>query len=128
FGTGAFEKILAQKQVRQDDPGGKKIRTFVGDLKISLFGAHVIRLAGDYFTFVIHEKAAGLGDAEIGQLHVTLEGDHDVFEADIPVNQPEGLAIAVGFGMGVSEAAGDPADNENGEFARQDFSFIVQLL
>src|ERR1035441_6238687 len=80
LGGRALENISSEQQMREHDTGGKNVRAFVGDLKIRLLGTHVIGLAGDDFAFLVGEKTLGLGDAEIRQLHVALEGDHDVFE------------------------------------------------
>jgi len=69
----------------------EKSRNACRDLKIRLFGTHVIGLAGDDFALLIGQKAARLGDAEIGQLHVAFKGDHDVFETHVAVNDASGL-------------------------------------
>ena len=108
-------------------PAENNVGALVGDLKIRLFRAHVIRFARHDFTFVVHEETAGLGDAEVGQLHVAFESDHDVFEADIAVHDAERFAVLVGFGMRVSEAAGDAADDENGQFVGELPFFIAAV-
>ena len=96
--------------------------------KSACSGTHVIGLAGDDFAFVVLQKAAGLGDAEVGQFHVAGEGDHDVFEADIAMDDAEGFAGVIGLGMGVSQAAGDAAGDEDGQFRGQHAVFLRQLL
>ncbi len=121
-------KILSEQEMGEDDAGGKEVGAFVGDFEIGLFGAHVIGLAGDHFAFVVLKKSARLGDAEIGQFHIALEGDHDVFETDIAMDNAEGLAVLVGFGMGVGESAGDAAGDEDGKFAGQGAFLVGQLL
>ena len=116
---GAFEDVLAQQQVRQHHAGGEEVRALVGDLEIRLLRAHVIGLAGDHLAFLVHQEAARLGDAEVGQLHVAFEGDHDVLEADIAVDDAQRLAVLVGLGVRVGQAAGDAADDEHGQFHGQ---------
>ena len=127
LGGFALEEVPSQQEVRQHHPDGEKVGTLVGDLKIGLLGAHVIGLAGDDFAFLVGQKAARLGHAEIGQLHVALEGDHDVFEADIAVDDAQRLAVLVGLGVRVGQAAGHAAGDEHGEFTRQYALFISQL-
>ena len=97
-------------------------------MEIGLLGTHVIGFAGNNFTLVIDEKAFGFGDAEIGQFHVAFEGNHDVLEAHVAMYDAEGLAVSVGFGMGVGEAPGDAADDEYSEFFWQNAPFVGQLL
>ena len=117
--VGALENVPAQQQVREHDAGGKQVGTLVGDLKIRLFGAHVIGLARDHFAFLVGQKPARLGDAEIGQLHVALKRDHDVFEAHVAVDDAQRLAVLVGFGVRVGQPARDAAGDEHGEFLGQ---------
>ena len=72
-------------------------------------------------------KSARLGDAEIGQLHVALERDHDVFEADIAVDDAQRLAVLVGLGMRVGQPARDAAGDEHREFLRQGPFLVGEL-
>ena len=51
-----------------------------------LFGAHVIGLASDDFAFLVGEKTLGLGDAEVGQLHVALAREQHVVRRDVAVH------------------------------------------
>ena len=118
-GVAAFENIIAEQQVREHDAGGKKVRTLVGDLKIRLLRAHVIGFAGDDFAFLVLQKSSRFGDAEIRQLHVAFKGDHDVFEADVAMDDAQRFAVLVGFGMRVSEAARDAAGDEHRQFHGQ---------
>jgi len=60
----------------------------------------------------MHE-VEGFRDAEDGELHVALVGDHDVLWDDVELP-----AVATAFFMGVGEAAGDPGDEEGGEIHR----------
>src|SRR6185369_4701619 len=103
-------------------------RPLVGDLEVRLLGTHVIGFAGDDFAFLVYKEASGLGDSEIGQLHVTLESDHDILEANIPVDNPQVFAVAVGFGVRVSESSSDAAGDKNGQFLGQYPAFLLQLL
>src|SRR3989442_1323181 len=112
----------------EDYAGGEEIRALIGDLKIRLLRAHVIRFAGDDLALVIGKKSAGLGDAEISKLHITFEGDHDILEADIAMDESEQFAIFVRLGVSVGESARDAADDENGQFTGQDSAFVRQLL
>lgn len=73
-------------------------------------------------------RTPGFGNPEIGQLHVALEGDHDILEADIAMDDAEGLAVLVGLGVGVGEAARDAAGDEHRQFERQLFAFVAQLM
>jgi hypothetical protein len=57
-----------------------------------------------------------------------FEGDHDVLEADVAVDDAEQFAVLIAFGvMGVGEAAGDATDDEDGEFERQDAAFLGEV-
>src|SRR6266446_1156004 len=125
---GALEKVATQQKVAEDHAGGEQVGAFVGDLKICLLRAHVIRLTGDDFAFVIDQKPAGFGDPEVCQLYVAFERDHDVFEADIAVHDAQRLSVLVGFGMGVSQTPCHAAHNEHGQFLRQHPLLIGQLL
>ena len=118
FGGVTFENIMAEQQMREHHASGEQIRALVGDLEIGLLGAHVIRLAGDHFALLVHEEALGLGDAEVGQLHVAFEGDHDVFEAHVAVNESQGAPILVALGVRIRQAAANSADDEHGQFDR----------
>ncbi len=77
---------------------------------------------------VVGEEAARLGDAEVGELHVALEGDHDVLEADVAVDDAEGFAVLVSLGVRVGESTRDAAGDEDGEFAGKDAVARVELL
>ncbi len=127
FGVDAFEQVTAQQQMRKDDPGGKQIGTLICDLKVRLFGAHVVRFARHHFALVIHEKSARLGNSEIRQFHVTFERDHDIFETDIAMDDAQWFAVFVGLGMGVSQAAHNAANNEHRQFLRQNTAAVRQL-
>ncbi len=98
------------------------------DLKIGLFGTHVVRLAGDDFSLIVRQETSGLGDAEIRQLDVAFEGDHDILKAHVAMDDAEGFAVLVGLGVGVCQAAGDAADDEDSQFRRQDAALVQQLL
>src|SRR5207244_5174730 len=78
--------------------------------------------------FVINQKTFGLCDSKIGQLHVPFEGDHDVLETHIAMNDSERLAVQVGFRVGVSQSARDAAGDEHSQFGRQEPMFLVELL
>ena len=54
LGGGALEQVATQQEVAQDHAGREQIGAFVGDLKICLLRAHVIRLASDDLAFIIH--------------------------------------------------------------------------
>jgi hypothetical protein len=127
-GGGAFKDVVAEEEVAEDDAGGEEVGAFIGDLEVGLFGAHIIGLAGDDFPFLVLEEAAGFGDAEVGKFHIAFEGDHDVFETDIAVDDAEQAAVAVGFGVGVCEPASDPADDEDGEFEGQDAALFAEVF
>ncbi len=113
--------------MRQHDAGGKQVGTLVGDLEIRLLGAHVIGLARHHLAFLVHQKTARLGDAEIGQLHVAFEGDHDVLEAHVAVDDAQRLAVLVGLGVGVGQPARHAADDEDGQFLGQHALLVGQL-
>ncbi len=105
--------------MRQHHAGGKQVGALVGDLEIGLLRAHVIGLARHHFAFLVGQKAARLGDAEVGQLHVAFKGDHDVFETHVAVDNAQRLAVLVGFGVRVGQPARDAAGDEHGQFLRQ---------
>src|SRR5262249_12891347 len=90
--------------------------------------AHEVRLARNYFTFLVSEKTLCLCNAEVRQLHVALKRNHDVFKAYVAMDNAERLAVFVDFGMRVSESTGDATDDENREFLRKLAFFIDQLL
>ena len=128
FSGVAFEHISAQEEVTENDAGGEEIGAFVGDLEIGLLRAHVIGFASNDFAFVIDQKAFGLGDAEVSQFYVAFEGDHDVFEAYVAMDNAKGFAIFVGFGVGIGQTPGDAADDKDSEFLRQNAAFVRKLL
>lgn len=119
LGLGCLEDVVTEQEMGQDDAGGEEVGPLVRFLKAGLFGAHEIGLASDDFAFLIGEIPAGFGDAEIGEFHIAFEGDEDVFEADVAVDDAEGATVPVGFGVGIGQAACDPADDENGQFFGQ---------
>ena len=90
-----LKMLRRRRRLARTTPTEKTSERLVGDLEIGLFGAHEIGLAGDDFALLVDEESAGLGDAEVGQFDVAFEGDHDVFEADIAVDNAEGLAVLV---------------------------------
>lgn len=124
----AFENIVAQQKAAENNSGGKKIGSLVRDSKIGLLGAHEVGLARHNFTFLVDQKALGFCDPEIRELHVPFKGDHDVLEADVPMNNSHGTALTVCLRMCVGKAPGDPADNEHCEFPGKDSPFVGQLL
>ena len=81
--------------MRKHDTCGKQIGTLVCDLKVRLFGAHVIRLASHHFTFLVGQESPRLRDAEVGEFHVAFKCDHDVLEADVAMDNSERLAVLV---------------------------------
>ena len=73
-------------------------------------------------------KPLRLGDAEIGQLHVALKGDHDVFEAHVAVDDAQRLAVLVGLGVRVGQPARDAAGDEHGQFLGQHALLVRKLV
>ena len=117
LGGRAFENVVARAAgCASTTPAEKRSERLSVILKIRLLRAHVIRLAGDDFALLVGQKAARLGDAEVGQLHVALEGDHDVLEAHVAMDDAQRLAVLVGLGMGVGQSAGDAAGDEHRQF------------
>src|SRR5215471_5634359 len=112
----------------QDYPGREQVRALIGNLEIRLLWAHIIRFAGHHLALVVDQESAGLRNAKIRQLHVPFESDHDVLEADVAVNNAKIAAILVGFGVGISQAACDTADDEHCQLFGQRSSAIHQLL
>ena len=125
---GAFEDVLAREQHGQHDTGREDVRPFVRDLEIRLLRTHVLRLAGDLLTLLVLQEPTRLGDAEVGQLHVALEGDHDVLGAHIPVDDTEEISIPIGLGMGVGQPTSHTRNNEHRQLDGQLPSPLLQLL
>lgn len=76
-----------------------------------MFRREIFVFAGDDLTFLVTHEVEGLSDAEVGELHVVLVGEHDFFRAAVAVydTDTEGAAGKVGLGVGVGEAAGEMA-------------------
>ena len=72
-----------------------------------MFRREILVFAGDDLAFLVTHEDEGLRDAEVGELHVVLVGEHDVFRAAVAVYDTEGAAGKVGLGVGVGEAAGE---------------------
>jgi len=123
-----LEDISAEQQVTQHYADREKVRPLIGDLKVGLLGAHVIGFARHYFAFIIRQKTARFGDAEIGQFYVALEGNHDVLETDVAMDDAERFAVAIRFGVGVGEAAHHPAGDEDRHIDGEEALFIGHLV
>ena len=95
--------------------------------KSACSGTHEIGLAGDDLAFLVGQKPARLGDAEVRHLHVALERDHDVFQTHVAVDDAQRPAVLVGLGVRVGQPARDAADDEDGQFLRQ-LAFLVGEL
>src|SRR5215212_10720493 len=112
----------------QDYADGKNIRSFVGDLEIRLFGTHEVRFPGYDLAFIVREKPARLGDPKIRQLHITFEGDHDIFETHIAMHDAERTAILISLRMRISQPATDTAGDEHRHFHWERLPFLEKLV
>jgi hypothetical protein len=65
------------------------------------------------------EKALGFGDAEIRELHIAFEGDHDVLEAHVAMHDAQRTAVLVGLGVRVGQPPRHPAHDEHRQIHRQ---------
>ena len=81
-----------------------------------------------YLAFVVLQEPTRFGNTEIRQFDVSFEGDHDILETDIPVNDPERLAFLVGFCVRVSEAPGDATNDKHRQLFRQHPALVRQSL
>src|SRR6266436_9827351 len=112
----------------QHHTGGEEIRSLVSHLEICLLRTHVIGFARDDFAFVIDQKTARLRDSKVGELNIALKSDHDILKAYVAMDNAEGLAVFVRFGMCISQPTGHPADDEDRQFFGQYVTLVRQLL
>ena len=106
---------MPQEYLCEEDAAGKDVGAGIRDLEPGLFGGEVIAPPSDDFTFFGIHQVEGLGDAEIGQLHITGVGKHDVFGTNVTVDNPEGFPRWGLLLVGVGEGAGDPGNQEGSE-------------
>lgn len=106
---------MAEEHFGEEHATGEDVGTGIRDLQSGLFGGKVVAAPSDNLTFLTIHEVEGLGDAEIGQLHVAGMGKHDVFGADIAMDNPEGFAGGRLLLVGMGEGAGDAGNEEGGE-------------
>ena len=117
-GAGVAEDVFAQEQFGEEDAQRKQVGAGVGDGAAGLFRGEVFVFAGDDLAFDVVHEVEGFRDAEVGELHVAFVGDHDVFRADVAVDNSEWAAFGVAFFVGVGEPAGDARDDEGAQIDR----------
>src|SRR5262249_24260422 len=95
------EEAGAAEQLPEGDAEGEEVGTGVDRLAAGLLRCHVGELS------LQHPRGAGpvagLGDAEVGELHRPVVGDEDVVGGDVTVHQPQRLSM-VGEPVGVGQA------------------------
>jgi hypothetical protein len=79
-----------------------------------LLRGHVRELALDDAGLGLDRRADRLGEPEVDQLHLALEGDQDVGRADVAVDDVERLAVVALLVVGVVEALAGAADDVAG--------------
>jgi hypothetical protein len=103
------EPGLAEEQFEQDDAEGEDVGAAVDGLTAGLLGGHVA-------IFALHEAGlgergrAGVGDAEVAELHGALVREQHVGGRDVAVDDFEGSALVVEALVGVVEGAGELAE------------------
>ncbi len=122
------EHVATEEEMPEDDSRREDVGPQVGHLEVGLLRAHVVGLADDHLAFLLFEEAAGLGNSEVGEFHVPFEGDEDVFETDIAVDDPERMTFRIAFGMGVCQSARHPADDEHRKIDRQLPALVLMLI
>ena len=93
-----------------------------------MFGRKIFVLSGDHFAFFVIHQVEGLRDSEVGQLHVALVGDHDVFRSDIAMHDVEWASFAIALLMRVSEPTCDTGNDEGGQIYRDRAIKLLMLF
>jgi hypothetical protein len=110
----ADEQPLAGQQLVQHDAAREDVALAIDRQAAHLLGRHVAELALEDAGLGLLALARRLGDAEVDQLHLALEGDEDVLRADVAVDQVEVAAALVALVVRVVQALADLHDHEAG--------------
>ena len=112
------ERVHPRHALVQDDPEGEEIAPRVDHLAARLFGAHVPELALELSRVRVGERAvldraARLGDSEVGDLHLPFEAQEDVLRAHVAVDDVERAKLLVAPAVGVVEPLGHLGGDED---------------
>ena len=108
------EEALAGDHLVQADSHGEDVGAAVQGQAPHLLGRHIAELALEDASLGLGRLAHRLGDAEVHQLHLSLERDEDVLGADVAVDQVHLPAGVVPLVMGVVQPLADLHDDEGG--------------
>ena len=112
----ALEKTGPGDQLVHDRTGRENVRSAVQLLSLALLRRHVGVLALYPARYGGRYLAAGLGNAEVHQLHAALKGYDDVVGADVAVNHAARLPIQVSLAVSIVQAV---------EHAREDLDDVL---
>ena len=95
-----LEWPAAREHQVQHRPHREQVRPGVQLPARGLLGRHEGQLALDDALTGALTAAQRLGDAEVGELHLAVLADEDVVRTDVPVNDPQRLAVS-SLGVGI---------------------------
>ena len=105
-----LEEALGREHLPQADAEGEDVAAAVKlGQPARLLGREVSVLALEQAGLGAHQLLAGLGDAEVDQLHRARVGHQNVLGRDVAVDDPEGRTGTVGQGVGVLQRIADLA-------------------
>ena len=108
------EWMLPGAQLVQADPQAEDVSPTIEVPLGDLLRGHVAELALEGAGLGLCQPSARPGHAEIEQLGGAFPGHHDVARGDVPVHQPQWLAVGIERVVGVVERVGDTSDDRRG--------------
>ena len=108
----AVEQLLAGEQLVEQQPQQEEIRALIHRRAAHLLGGEVAHLALHHAHLGAALDVGGLGDAEVGELHLAGGGDHHVGRVDVAVDDVERPAGRIELLVGVGQALGHLLDDE----------------
>ena len=113
---GVLEEPVVDEQLVEHDAAAEDVASLVDALTPRLLGAHVGELAAPGLTRGLPlELVQHASDAEVGQLHLTLETEQHVVGRHVPMNDGRGVSLGVDAGVGVCQAPGQARSDVDGD-------------
>jgi len=124
----AGEELLPAEHLPEKDAGGEDVAAVIDGVALHLLGAHVAELALEDARLRLREAALRLGDAEVDELHVSVEGDEDVLRRDVAMDDAERHAVAVALAVRVIERLANAGEDEAGLRDRHRTADLAEAL